>query len=371
MSEIFWVSESNLDPDQTQAVQGIGVDESFLLRGPAGSGKTNILLLRAKWFTLKAKSHLQLVVFTKSLKVFLQSGCAQYKLSPDIVVTGVQFFRSLLDENGIEYELTKDFEVDRAMLAGKAKALIEAKDIKQIYDALLVDEAQDYTDTELYVFRRLANRLVLAADSRQSIYKSTHSPGYLENLVGDKVVTLEYHYRSGLKICNVADAILRDPVNYPPVSDQCLYDETARPSLIDSHACGSFDAQISEILLRLPDQLKLYPQQRIGVLFPKNEQKQAFLTALESSAIGPEQRIWVDTLHGSKGWEFVATHIGGCEALPKMGPAQKRLIYTGILRARTSVSLYYSGNLPGYLSSAVAKMAPPPDDPEFGKLFEV
>ena len=371
MSEIFWVGETSLDADQAQAVQGIDVDESFLLRGPAGSGKTNILLLRAKWLTFKAKHHLQLVVFTKSLREFVRSGCAQYKLPEDAVVTGMQFLRSLLSENGIEYELTKEFEVDRAMLAGKAKALIDANNIQNTFDALLVDEAQDYTDTELYVFRRLAKRLVLAADSRQSIYKTTHSPDYLEELVEGKVISLTHHYRSGLKICNVADALLRDPINYPPLSGECMYDENTKPSSLTSHLCSSFEKQIEEIILRLPDQLKLYPKQLIGVLFPKNDQKQIFIKALEESPFDAEGRIWVDTLHGSKGWEFVATHIGGCEALPKMGPAQKRLIYTGILRARTSVALYYSGNMPGYLASAIAKIAPPPKDPGLSKLFEV
>lgn len=369
MSEIFWIGEGSLDVDQAKAVQGVGLDESFLLRGPAGSGKTNILLLRAKWFTFKAKSHLQIIVFTKSLRDFVKSGCAQYKISEHTVVTGMQFIRTLLEENGVDYELTGEFESDRAMLAGKAKALIDTKKIENTFDALLVDEAQDYTDTELYVFRRLAQRLVLAADSRQSIYKTTHSSNYLEELVDNRVIALKYHYRSGLSICNVADAILRDPVNYPPLSAECLYDEKNRPSSILPFPCASFDEQVEKILSHLPDQLRLYPKQQIGILFPKNSQKQAFIEVLERSGMEEVGRVWVDTLHGSKGWEFVAIHIGGCEALPKMGPTQKRLIYTGILRARTSVSLYYTEYVPGYLSSAVAKIAPPPHDPGLGSLF--
>lgn len=371
MSEIFWVNEKSLDDDQAQAVREIGIDESFILRGPAGSGKTNILLLRAKWLILKKKSHLKIIVFTRSLRDFISEGCAQYGIPADCAITGMQFIRGFLDENMIQYELTKDFELDRAMLAGKAKSLIDSKNISAIFDALLVDESQDYTDTELYVFHRLAKRIVFAADSRQSIYRTTHSPGYPESLVNDQLVTLKYHYRSGLKICNVADAILRDSATYAPLSNECMYPEAEKPSSLELLPFANFSAQINEILSRLEEQLALYPGSRIGVLFPKNEQKIEFLGALAGSKVNSENRIWVDTLHGSKGWEFVAVHIGGCESLPKMGPAQKRLIYTGVLRARTSVAIYYSDNVPGYLSSAAAKIAPPPVDPDWDTLFGV
>lgn len=368
MAHTFWVSDKQLDAEQAQAIQDQKEDASFLLRGPAGSGKTNVLLLRARWLKFKKLSEIRIVVFTSSLKNFLQEGCNQYGIEQECVVTGMQFFRNLLNEYGVEVERTGDFEEDRVLLAGKVKALIESKNIPDIYQSILVDESQDYTDTELVIFRKLTKRLVLAADSRQSIYRATHSAGLPEQLVQEHVITLKYHYRSGLKLCTVADAILKDNINYPPMKGECKYDENAMPSSVELHAFPIFSEQVAAILQKLPGQLDLYPEEKIGVLFPKREQEAEFTQALAASGI-PSDRIWCDTLHGGKGLEFRAVHVGGCEALYKMGAIQKRLAYTGILRGRTSANLYYTGNVPGYLDSAVAQLAPPPGDPELSQLF--
>src|SRR5258708_5463996 len=203
----WWVDEADLDKDQSTAVQDIPEEASFLIRGPAGSGKTNILLLRSKWLRFMDKSHQRVVVFTRTLRDFLREGSEENGTPPQDVVTSVQFFRELLSEYHVTAESTGNFEADRTLLAGKVQTLIESKKIENEFDALLIDECQAYPDTELLIFRRLATRLILAADSRQSIYRTTQTENLLEKLVEDNVITLKYHYRSGSRICRVADAI--------------------------------------------------------------------------------------------------------------------------------------------------------------------
>lgn len=371
MSTAFWVTSGNLDADQRQAVEHVPTDKSFLLKGPAGSGKTNILLLRAKWLTFKKLSNFKIVVFTASLRNFVERGCVQYKIDPSSVVTQMTFFKNVLQEYSIHVELTGNFEEDRSLLAGKVMSLITAGKVSDDYcHALLVDEAQDYTDTELLVFRGLTKRLVLATDSRQSIYRATHTPDLPETLVDGHVIALRYHYRSGLKLCKVADAILTDAVAYPRVQKECQYPEADMPSSVVSVPCEDFGEQVSQILSKLSNQIDLYPDETIGVLFPKKEQATQFKDALGASAkISDKSRVWVDTLHAAKGWEFRAVHLAGLESLSRMGPAQKRLAYTGILRGKTSVTIYYSGHIPGYLEAALATLQPPIADPSFDDLF--
>jgi superfamily I DNA/RNA helicase len=369
MSATFWVSQDDLNAEQAHAVEGIPEATSFLLRGPAGSGKTNILLLRAKWMAIK-KIEFRLIVFTASLRKFLVAGCEQYGIDPAAVVTQMSFFRELLREYSVPIEMSGNFEADRSMLAGKVTSLIEAKNIPQTYcKALLVDEAQDYTDTEMLAFRRLTERLVLAEDSRQSIYRVTHTPGLAETLVNNNVVTLNYHYRSGLRLCKVADAILSDAENFPRMQGESRYDEAQKPSSVSVVPCESFGAQMQAVISNLRNQLDLYPDERLGVLFPKREQANEFQEALSDSELAESGAVCVDTLHGAKGWEFRAVHIAGCEALYKMGAMQKRLIYTGILRGKTSVHLYYTGRLPGYLDSALSVLEPPRPNPKLSDLF--
>lgn len=365
----FWITDTELDTEQAQAVKGVPANSSFLMKGPAGSGKTNILLLRAKWLKLKKISEFKIVVFTASLKTFVREGCDQYGIPEETVVTANQLLKDLLTEYNIDYEITNDFETDRSMLAGKAMSLIDEYEISNIYEAIMIDESQDYMDTELLIFRKLTPRLILAADSRQSIYRTTHTPNFLEKLVDNNTITLKYHYRSGLSICNVADHILKDSVNFPPMRGECKYNETAKPSSVFISELPSFTQQINEILTKIPSQLSLYPGEHIGVLFPKKEQVHSFKASLALAKISESERVWVDTLHGGKGWEFRAVHIGGCESLYKMGPTQKRLAYTGILRAKTSVNVYYTGKIPGYLESAIASISPPPAEPELSDLF--
>lgn len=371
MSAAFWVSGDDLDPDQARAVEGIPENASFLLRGPAGSGKTNILLLRAKWLTYRKLSDFKIVVFTGSLRRFVEEGCEHYGINPTSAVTQMTFFKEILDENSVPFELTKNFETDRSMLAGKVMSLIESRGISQDYcGTLLIDEAQDYTDTELLVFRKLTKNLVLAADSRQSIYRTTHTPGLPERLVDENVVTLRYHYRSGLRLCKVADAILSDSAAYPKVQGECRYAEAARPSSVTTVPCASFEDQLRAIAANVAPQIDLYPGERIGVLFPKKEQATGFENFITDNPIyGAEEALWVDTLHGAKGWEFRAVHIGGVETLYRMGATQKRLIYTGLLRGKTSVHIYYSGHIPGYLDAALATLEPPRPAPRLKDLF--
>lgn len=53
-----------------------------------------------------------------------------------------------------------------------------------------------------------------------------------------------------------------------------------------------------------------------------------------------------------------------------MGASQKRLIYTGILRGKTSVHIYYTGHLPGYLDAALASLEAPRSSPTLTDLFK-
>jgi superfamily I DNA/RNA helicase len=255
-------------------------------------------------------------------------------------------------------------------LAGELQTLIENKGIEQIFDALLIDETQDYIDTELLIFRKLAARLIVATDSRQSIYRATSSAQMLEGLVGQNVITLKYHYRTGLKICRVADGVVKDSANFAPMHGDCKYDEDVRPSSLQAFPSESLEAQFLQIVQRLPNQLDAYPGELIGVLFPKREQVAAFMDEIGRHNLGPEaSRVRVDTMHGAKGLEFRAVHIGGVEALYRMGATQKRLIYTSILRGRTAVAIYHTGMLPGYLESAIAKVDAPRPNPTRNQLF--
>lgn len=369
MPSTFWISARDMDQEQRKAVENIDQDISFLLKGPAGSGKSNILLLRAKWFTLKKCNDYKIILFTSSLKEFFIEGCQQYGINPENITTQISFFKNILKEYGVPFEKHEDFEKNRNLLAGEVLALIEKNKISNEYHwALLVDEAQDYTDTEIKIFRSLSKRLILAADIRQNIYRNTLSIEDLQKYIIE-VVELKYHYRSGIQLCKVADAIL-DKASYDKMEMDSQYPEDKMPSSVNKIKASNFEEQMEKISESITSQLTLYPGEKIGVLFPKKNQVFLFNQYIQKCTFKDKlEFIRVDTLHGGKGWEFRVVHIAGCEDLVKMGPVQKRLIYTGILRGKTHASIYFTGHLPGYLDKALSVIEPPVDNPSIDDLF--
>ncbi len=69
MKDTWWVNQKKLDPDQLEII-GLGLNGSYLIQGPPGSGKSNLLLLRANYLIKKGRTNVIVLVFTKSLEQF-------------------------------------------------------------------------------------------------------------------------------------------------------------------------------------------------------------------------------------------------------------------------------------------------------------
>jgi superfamily I DNA/RNA helicase len=74
--------------------------------------------------------------------------------------------------------------------------------------------------------------------------------------------------------------------------------------------------------------------------------------------LDPGRPIWVSTVHSSKGLEFRALHVAGFDQIVKFGAQQKRLAFTAITRAKTSLDLYHEDPLPAYLQGAIDHLHP-------------
>src|SRR6516164_6837204 len=86
MAGARWIGEGELDPDQ-KAVTSIEGEGSHLVLGPPGSGKTNILLLRANYLTLAEKPNIAIVVFTRTLRKFIAAGGKEYAFPASKIMT--------------------------------------------------------------------------------------------------------------------------------------------------------------------------------------------------------------------------------------------------------------------------------------------
>lgn len=369
MSNTWWKNEKELVQEQIELLD-IDEDKNILIKGPPGSGKTNLLLLKANQLSLGTRPNLHIVVFGGLLKNFIQLGGHQYKFPKEKIITDTRLFSSVLQSEGADID-TKGMTITaaRKARASKLEELIAAGKVGPIFEALLIDEAQDYTPQEIRVLRQMTEVFIATADSRQRIYDVEDCAKTLQACT-DFVYPLTYHFRNGHAICEVADGILRGQIGHTPLKQFSNYKEAEYPSKVTPQPNMSLDEQGKAIAAQIKDQRFAYPDDLIGVLCPLNEDLDTIqsvlcevgmadqITRANSESFDASRPVWLSTLTAAKGLEFRALHIAGLDNLYKTRGVQKRLIYTGITRAKTALTLYWNKSIPGYLESALRGATP-------------
>jgi superfamily I DNA/RNA helicase len=369
--ETWWREPGELDPDQ-QGVIELPPEGSFLVLGPPGSGKTNLLLLRASYLAQSEHPNLAVIVFTRTLQEFIRSGAENYDFDPRVVQTSRLLFDRLLEEAGRPHEPLPDFDEDRKARLAAVQSVVGMSG-EPLYDVLLIDEAQDFLLGEIQLFRRLARDVFMVGDSRQQIYGGGLTLADLRSAV-DETKILRFHYRSGRPICSVADGIGRTfSAGYEAILPTCNYNSAAFQPSVDIFR-GNIPEQAAAIAHRLSLQRRAYPEGFLGVICPRGDDVKTLATALRDAGFGdqlcvqdredgyrpfdPAKPIWVSTVHSAKGLEFRALHFAGADTVVQFRAEQKRLAYTGITRAKTALTVYHEGLLPPYFDSALNAVRP-------------
>jgi superfamily I DNA/RNA helicase len=385
MASAWWIGEADLDDDQKDVIS-ITSDGNHLVVGPPGSGKTNILLLRANYLTLTDKPNIAIVVFTRTLQKFIASGGKAYAFPAEKIMTSNRWQRDVLHQYGVKIAPPDGFEEQRAYLSEKLADLVKKRNLSNIYDAILLDEAQDYTAQEIDLFRALGRQLFAVADSRQQIFTSDgggSKPLAAIEKVVQKVHKLRYHYRNGHEICKLADKIAKDSADYEPLLPTSNYKEALNPSQVTCMR-GNIETQCAEIAKSLRTQVRAYPGELLAVVCPKREHVNEILARLQgesdlapllckidddNDAFDATKPICVSTVHGAKGLEVRAVHFAAAEHIKKV-PHQRNVGFTAVTRAKTSLAIYHDGDLKGWFESAVEGMHPPKAPPSLGDVFK-
>lgn len=384
MEATWWTKPEQLD-DAQKKVLALDKDADHLVCGPPGSGKTNLLLLRAAFLHKINRRNFVVITYGRVLREFLATGTAHYPFSSDRLKTFASWAGGLSSAAGLSVPKSKKEEDVRAALVANLQALIEADD-HPVFDCLLVDEAQDYAPNELDLMRALAKKVFFVGDDRQEIYDKRGGLAHLKGVV-HSIVSLSAHYRNGLRICRVADAIYEELDDEAGLEAHSLYDEAAFPStVIDS---GDLDLveQAAKAVDEIANQLIAYPSGLIGVLCPRHVDLDVVAEVLQSSSIkdkvqverfadgysplAADRRVLVTTLHGAKGLEFRAVHILAADAIGCFRKRTKKVAYTSVTRAKTYLAVYHDRSLPGFFEKSLtcAEVEPTPD-PSLDELFK-
>jgi superfamily I DNA/RNA helicase len=290
----------------------------------------------------------------------------------------------MLSQNGDQLERSGDFEAVRKRITTGLSGLSDSSVSENQLDCILLDEAQDYTVEEIRMLKRLCKQIFAVGDDRQRIYRAEGALAALEQICGIPKI-LRFNYRNGLKICRLADSIRNELDSDDGLESSSNYDERKFPSSVSSFKDLSLEEQVLGVCSNVETQLRAYQEGMIGVLAPKratvssmadlfresNVAEHVQVQQFESgyASIDPKRRVLVTTIHGAKGLEFRALHLLAMDTLKKF-PLQKKLAYTAVTRAKTSLSIYSDAALPGYLEQAVASVDPGPvKTPDLGDLF--
>jgi superfamily I DNA and RNA helicase len=365
MEASWWKSIGDLDDDQKRAI-ALDEDGDHLIVGPPGCGKTNLLLLRASYLHAKGVTNIKVLAFGRVLREFISSGTQHYPFAADKVQTFVRWAYEVLAANGIQIEESDSFDDVRARLfAGLAQVAAKGA-LENVFDVVLLDEAQDYSAEEAEIIRSFGARIFAVGDNNQRITEKTGALQRLEEL-GATRTDLKHHYRNGIKICRVADGIKNLIDNAAGMEATSNYDEASFPSTVDAFGGIDLEDQVAEVISRIKIQMQAYPGEMIGVLCPRTAELSAVADLLGKSEVAaeiqvqragaydsiyPDRPVIVTTVQGAKGLEFRAVHMVAAEML-KRYPTQKNLTYTAVTRAKTSLVVYHSLGLAGYFEKGL------------------
>lgn len=335
-----------------------------ILTGPAGSGKTLVLVARARLLSQRNPTwKIRVVCFNNALKPYLAS------LVKDLRNVSVFTFYELITVNGHFFRMKgATEEIAKRQYEGQLH-------ISKSADALLVDEAQDFFAGWLkYLIRTVRDDrggIFLAGDEKQSLYRHTNLSQDAAEF-SPQVLRLERPYRSTQQILEFVGALLPEA----PLENANLAPEGAVPDLVYIPA-GAKRLRFQAVALALDIRRHLSDDPTlklsdIGVLSTRHFDTQGmigkpgYFAAIVKEVMGSsqeirpifrgfageldmqEESIKVMTVHSAKGLEFRHVylvgleHLGDLEDQPSNDLGEAALNLIGPTRAKDRLTVYYS-----------------------------
>ena len=317
MSVTWFVPRSDLSDDQLRAVD-LPLSAHSLILGAPGSGKTLVLLHRAKRLIAEQgipPDRLRIFVFTNTLKDYIRSTLSLL----DIPETCVSTFDHWCREFYTTFVARKvpfaahgpDFDAIRTGVLNKLRGgvpltvLSNAREqnhapVQQsllgddetspvaspqaefpeffakiincpLYDAALVDEGQDLTPEAFEILKRIARHITVCMDARQQLYeKGCEEQAILQTLGLRKCnLTILGAYRCCPYITRLAASLLRDPAERQAFLNQTktVQREKLTPLLYIAENANEEKNRLAQIIKD-----RQLTGDRIAILLPSNAQ---------------------------------------------------------------------------------------------------
>ena len=325
----FYVRDSELDDYQVKVINR-RTDNSFIVKGCAGSGKSILALWKAKQIQDEHRGSYLFVVYTKALRQYMNDGIRQVGLSQQNVVNFDSCFAWRSNENGKPSRLGRN---------------------KGRYDYIILDEAQDFSKDDIMTLKSKASKAFLVyGDTAQQLYqflanKRTVSMEEIQYFTKFPVETLVFNHRLPKKIARVAQYLNSEN---DEIEERCTVEGTERPKILKYNSLTEqYDAIISLI--------KNKNMEDVGILFRTNDGVQRAYEYFNSVGLDVEAKIYnhmdldftsdnpkLMTYHSSKGLQFEHVFLPNCCA---DDDDDRNPLYVAITRSYKGLYIMHSGNL--------------------------
>ncbi len=304
-----------LDAEQQSAACVESVDK-LLIDGPPGSGKTLVLVARARWL---ASNHsdwkIAIVCYNRALVSALKDLVAEY---PNVSVSTVGRFAQSF---GIRIDFASDDNFERTL--SKAVPIVSERP-----DAILVDEVQDMRLSWLNwlhsMVRPKRGGLVAAGDDRQTLYHDDQQGVLIRDWFGDSTIHLLRPYRSTRQILAVASALTGNAI--------AVDDSVPEGPPVDVIYATTWDDQAAAIGWEVDHLLRTGERTPgdIGILVTRKSGGPRVARELARRSIPARlysrdntdtfrrgtDHVSIMTVHAAKGHEFEVVYVFGVDVLP-------------------------------------------------------
>ena len=329
----FYVKDSELDDYQVKVINK-KTDNSYIVKGCAGSGKSILALWKAKQIQEQNKGSYLYIVYTKALRQYMSDGIKQVGLRESNVANFDACFSWSRNDSG---------DLERGMWK------------KGSFDYIIVDEAQDFSKEDIELLKSKAIKALLVyGDTAQQLYKflkdkKTVSMEDIQYFTKYPVEQLVFNHRLPKKIARVAQYLNSES---DELEERCTEEGTEKPKILRySSKAEQFEAIASLI--------KNKGMEDVGILFYKNKDVDEAYDYLTEHGIQVEAKSYrhkeeldftsdnpkLMTYHSSKGLQFENVFIPECTVT---GPDDRNPLYVAVTRTYRALYIMHSGNLSSF-----------------------
>jgi superfamily I DNA/RNA helicase len=307
------IPRNELTAEQLRAIELDSSKNRMILGGP-GSGKTQVLLHRAKHLRDNLRcsdSDYHVFVYTSVLSTFIKHSLKVLNIPEDNVSTVdkwcMDYYRKKIGGKLPWKDKSFDFDAIRAAVAKHAQQASEKP-----YRFVLVDEAQDLTPELLSLLRHTTDHLTVCADHKQQLYDDGSSVEQILSQIGiqKSSISLIDTFRCCPYIVYVAAELIEDPAERQAYLNQVKSEQVEKEKPVYYLAK---DAEDEKLKLAEAIRSRITRGERTAVLFPQKRQAFGYAKGLQELGLEVEDPKNIDfnsikpkllPYHSAKGLTF-------------------------------------------------------------------